>query len=596
MVSPLKQLIVEIHRRSIWQVLVIYVAGAWFSYEIIDAITDRLSLPAWLPVLAIILFLFGLPFVVATAFVREDAAPSLSPAEATPPDADAAKAEIETAAVRQEVRRRHRLLTWRTAGFSFMAALALWGVVAAGLLLFQGGGSAASDGHKSVAVLPFSNMSGDPENEYFSDGITDDIITQLSKIADLKVISRTSVMQYKGTEKNLRQIGEELGVATILEGGVRKVGDRVRINAQLVNASSDAHLWAETYDRELTDIFAIQGDVAQQIASALRSTLTPDEQERLRRHPTDNLQAYELYIQGRFFWNRRTVQDIQRAIELFERATELDSTYALAYAGLADTYLTLYSWNWMPWADAYPQADRTLRRALELDPLLPEAHASRAVLLEQQLDRAGAEAEYLRAIELAPGYAPAHHWYALMLANLGRFDEARAEILAAAELDPLAPIIGTNVGQAFFLARDYDAAIAQLEATIESEPAFQYAWVLLGRAYAEVGRNTEAVAALRRAVELEEWPNILLRLAYVLERAGQSEEANRIVEENTHGDRTRVALVYVAAGDAERAFEWLERAHADQSPFLHELKVEPGYDPIRSDPRFGELLRRMRLE
>jgi TolB-like protein len=564
MVSPLKQLIVEIHRRSIWQVLVIYVAGAWFSYEIIDAITDRLSLPAWLPVLAIILFLFGLPFVVATAFVREDAAPSLSPAEATPPDADAAKAEIETAAVRQEVRRRHRLLTWRTAGFSFMAALALWGVVAAGLLLFQGGGSAASDGHKSVAVLPFSNMSGDPENEYFSDGITDDIITQLSKIADLKVISRTSVMQYKGTEKNLRQIGEELGVATILEGGVRKVGDRVRINAQLVNASSDAHLWAETYDRELTDIFAIQGDVAQQIASALRSTLTPDEQERLRRHPTDNLQAYELYIQGRFFWNRRTVQDIQRAIELFERATELDSTYALAYAGLADTYLTLYSWNWMPWADAYPQADRTLRRALELDPLLPEAHASRAVLLEQQLDRAGAEAEYLRAIELAPGYAPAHHWYALMLANLGRFDEARAEILAAAELDPLAPIIGTNVGQAFFLARDYDAAIAQLEATIESEPAFQYAWVLLGRAY--------------------------------LERAGQSEEANRIVEENTHGDRTRVALVYVAAGDAERAFEWLERAHADQSPFLHELKVEPGYDPIRSDPRFGELLRRMRLE
>jgi TolB-like protein/Flp pilus assembly protein TadD len=477
-----------------------------------------------------------------------------------------------------------------------MAALALWGVVAAGLLLFQGGGSAASDGHKSVAVLPFSNMSGDPENEYFSDGITDDIITQLSKIADLKVISRTSVMQYKGTEKNLRQIGEELGVATILEGGVRKVGDRVRINAQLVNASSDAHLWAETYDRELTDIFAIQGDVAQQIASALRSTLTPDEQERLRRHPTDNLQAYELYIQGRFFWNRRTVQDIQRAIELFERATELDSTYALAYAGLADTYLTLYSWNWMPWADAYPQADRTLRRALELYPLFPEAHASRAVLLEQQLDRAGAEAEYLRAIELAPGYAPAHHWYALMLANLGRFDEARAEILAAAELDPLAPIIGTNVGQAFFLARDYDAAIAQLEATIESEPAFQYAWVLLGRAYAEVGRNTEAVAALRRAVELEEWPNILLRLAYVLERAGQSEEANRIVEENTHGDRTRVALVYVAAGDAERAFEWLERAHADQSPFLHELKVEPGYDPIRSDPRFGELLRRMRLE
>jgi TolB-like protein/Tfp pilus assembly protein PilF len=594
--SPLKQLIVEIHRRSIWQVLVIYVAGAWFSYEIIDAITDRLALPAWLPVLAIILFLFGLPFVVATAFVREDAAPALSPGESTLPEADAEKAEIETATVRREVRRRHRLLTWRTAGFAFMAALALWGVVAAGLLLFGGSSPATSDGQKSVAVLPFANMSGDPESEFFSDGITDDIITQLSKIADLKVISRTSVMQYKGTEKNLREVGEELGVAAILEGGVRKVGDRVRINAQLINASSDAHLWAETYDRELTDIFAIQSDVARQIASALRSTLTPDEQQRLRTQPTDNLEAYELYVQGRFFWNRRTVQDMQRAIELFERATEADSAYALAYAGLADTYATLYSWNWLSWADAHPQMDRNLRRALELDPLLPEAHASRALLLEEQLDRESAEAEFLRGLELAPNYAPAHHWYALMLAKLGRFDEARAQIQVAAELDPLAPIISTNVGWVSFLARDYDAASAQLEETTESEPAFAYAWVLLGEAYSQVGRHTEAVAAMRRSVELEEWPNTLLRLAYVLQRAGQSEEAQRIVEENTHGDRTRVALVYVAAGDAERAFEWLEQAHADRSPFLHELKVEPRYDPIRSDPRFGELLRRMRLE
>jgi TolB-like protein/Flp pilus assembly protein TadD len=477
-----------------------------------------------------------------------------------------------------------------------MAALALWGLVAAGLLLFGGGSPAASDAQKSVAVLPFTNMSGDPENEYFSDGITDDIITQLSKIADIKVISRTSVMQYKDSEKNLRRIGEELGVAAILEGGVRKIGDRVRINAQLINASSDAHLWAETYDRELTDIFAIQSDVARQIAGALRSTLTPDEQERLRRQPTDNLEAYELYVQGRFFWNRRTVQDMQRAIELFERATELDTAYALAHAGLADTYMTLYSWNWLPWADAHPQVDRNLRRALELDPLLPEAHASRALLLEEQLDRESAEAEFLRGLALAPSYAPAHHWYALMLAKLGRFDEARAQIQVAAELDPLAPIISTNVGWVSFLARDYDAASAQLEETTESEPAFAYAWVLLGEAYSQVGRDTEAVAALRRSVELEEWPNTLLRLAYVLEKAGQSEEARRIVEENTHGDRTRVALVYVAAGDAERAFEWLEQAHADRSPFLHELKVEPRYDPIRSDPRFGELLRRMRLE
>ncbi|UCC73831.1 MAG: tetratricopeptide repeat protein [Gemmatimonadota bacterium] len=589
--SRLKWLVLEVHRRSLWQVLLIYVGGAWACYELIDTISNRFALPDWLPALVVVLFLLGLPFVAATAFVREEVAPRVARTDVTP------ATEAEAAVARQAARRRRRSLTARNAGLSFMSALAVWGVVVTGWLVLGGGAGASATESKSVAVLPFANMSGDPANEYFADGITDDVITHLSKVADLKVTSRTSSMRYKGTQESVREIASELGVASILEGGVQRVADRIRINAQLIDAQTDEHLWAEQYDRALIDIFAIQSDIAQQIVTALEATLTGSEEEQIARWPTDNLEAYDLYVQARFLWNRRTAQDLQRAIGLFEEVIALDSLYAAAYAGLADTYATLYSWDLMPWEEAIPAAERALQRALELDPLLGPARATLANVLETQRDWVAADSEFVRALDLAPGYATAHHWYALMLAKLGRFEEALAEVRRAAELDPLSRIISTNIGWLHYLARDYDAAIEQLETVVAGEPTFAYPWALLGEAYAAAGRYPEAIAAMRRSVELEGWPNTQLRLAYIYERAGQSAEAARLLDEHrANGDPIFVALVFVAAGDSERAVESLDQALDQQSPFLNELKVEPRYDPIRSDPRFEELLRRLRLE
>ena len=592
----LKRLISELHRRSLWQVLMIYVGAAWACFELIDTVTDRLGLPAWLPGLAIVLFLLALPVVLATAFVRESdeggeggGTPLHGRIEATRPKPGVAYPQ-------PTFNSRRRMLTWRNAGLGFLVALAVWGVVATGWYAAYGRAPIATEVRKSVAVLPFANMSADPANEYFSDGITDDIITHLSRITGLKVISRTSSTKYKNTEKSLREIGAELGVAAILEGGVQQVGERVRINAQLIDAEKDEHLWAEQYDRELTDVFAIQSEITRSIVEALHSTLTGAEREHLERRPTSDLAAYDLYMPGRFLWNRRTPQDMRRAIVLFAEAIELDSLYAAAYAGLADAYTTLYSWDLELWEGTIPRAQQALEQALELDPMLGEARATLANILETRHDWIDAENEFVRALELAPGYATGHHWYALMLAKLGRFEEALAEIRVAADLDPLSRMISTNVGWIHDLARDYQAAIEQLDATVQSEPNFAYAHTLLGESYAALEMYPEAITALERSVELDPWFNYWVALAMVLAQAGQIEEAQRIVEENPLADATRIALVYIAAGDHERAFESLERAFETRSPFLNELRVEPRYDPIRSDARFGELLRRLDLE
>ncbi len=592
----LNRLISEMHRRSLWQVLTIYIGASWACFELIDTVTDRLGLPHWLPGLAIVLFLLALPVVLATAFVRESGDSTETAGPLAQREADVAKPTTGPAYPSLSFAARRRRLTWRNAGLGFLVALAAWGVIATGWYAAYGRAPTAAEQRKSVAVLPFANMSTDPANEYFSDGITDDIITDLSRISGLKVISRTSTMKYKNTEKSLREIGAELGVAAILEGGVQRVGERVRVNAQLIDAEKDEHLWAEQYDRQLTDVFAIQSEITRNIVDALHATLTGGERQRLERRPTADLDAYDLYMQGRFLWNRRTNQAMRRAAILFEQAIELDSLYAIAYAGLADVYATLYSWDTLPWEVAIPRAEQALERALELDPMLGEARATLANILETRRDWIRAENEFVRALELAPGYATAHHWYALMLAKLGRFEEALAEIRLAAELDPLSRVISTNIGWLHYFRRDYQAAVEQLELTLVNEPNFTYAHTVLGEAYAGLGMYAEAIRALERSVELEPWPNSRVRLAAVYAQAGRMAEALRLVDENPQADPTRIALVYVAAENGERAFELLERAFEERSPFLNELRVEPRYDPIRSDARFREMLRRLDLE
>src|SRR5881394_4019838 len=354
----------------------------------------------------------------------------------------------------------------------------------------------ASPNEKSIAVLPFENLSEETSSAYFTDGIQDEILTRLSKIADLKVISRTSTQRYKQTSQSPSQIAQQLGVANLLEGSVQKTNDQVRVNVQLITAANDTHLWAETYDRKLTDIFAVESDIATAIAKTLQARLTGAEKTAITKHPTANPEAYELYLKGRFFWNKRTAADLRKAIDYFNQALDKDPSYALAYAGLTDAYLILSQYGAASPADSFPQAIAAAKKAIELDDTLAEAHTSLACSLAYyDFDFEQSVKEFERAIQLNPNYATAHHWLSNgVLSALGQFEGAIAEGKRAVELDPLSLVINTDLGQDFFYARRYDEAIVHLRKTIEMDPRFYFAHWVLGTALQLKGQLSEAVA------------------------------------------------------------------------------------------------------
>jgi serine/threonine-protein kinase len=478
-------------------------------------------------------------------------------------------------------------------------------VAAVAVLKFFPGQSDAVD-RRSIAVLPFDNMNRDEENEYFSEGITEDIITQLSKVSDLRVISRTSSMRYKGTKKTLREIGREVGVGAILEGSIRREGDDLRITAQLVDARTDEHIWAETYDRQLTSIFAIQSDVAQQIAAALKATLSPSEKVRIERTPTEDIEAYDLYLKGRHHLNRRNPEGYEKSIQYFQDAVDRDPGYALAYAGLADTYLLLQLWHLRPPNETMPKAQSAALSALEADDNLAEAHTSLAAIRHWYLwDWEGAEEAYRRAIELNPSYATAHHWYAFYLRDMRRFDEAAAEILIAQNLDPLSLIINANVGLiAYTYTGQFDKAIDQIRKVLDMDPDFLPAHERIAFAYEQAGRTDEAVAAyvrtcemsglvseaqadeLRRVYEASGWEDFHRRyLEHLLERA-----------ESTYVAPFDIAYQFARLGRADETIEWLNRAYDHRSSELTAINVHPELRSLRADPRFHVLLRKLGLE
>jgi TolB-like protein/Flp pilus assembly protein TadD len=458
---------------------------------------------------------------------------------------------------------------------------------------------------KSIAVLPFQNMSPDPENEYFSDGLTEDILAQLAKIRDLKVISRTSIMQYKNTSKNLRRVGSELGVGTILEGSVRRAGGRVRVTAQLIDARTDEHLWAETYDRELDDIFAIQSDVAQQIAQALETQISPEVQARIERRPTDNLEAYQLYLKGLHQWNQRSDESVKKGIECFEQAIKLDPNYALAHVGLADCYVVLGNFGSYSPQEIYPKAKAAATRALELDDSLGEAYASLAqIQMSYDWDWEGAERSHRKAIALSPGYATAHHWYGYFLMFQGEFDRALAELHKAQELDPLSPIIVCNASFVHYFARRYDEALAVVQKAIEIDPSFPFAYSYMGFIHSGMESPGEAVAVYEKARELTgSWDLIdemCLGLAYA--QASRREEALEILTEMLERRRKGyvspvfISFVYLGLGRQEKALDWLETACEERDDWLRVLKVHPLLDELREEPRFIELLQKVGLD
>jgi serine/threonine-protein kinase len=456
---------------------------------------------------------------------------------------------------------------------------------------------------ESLAVLPLANLSGDPEQEYFADGMTDELIADLGQIEALRVISRTSVMQYKGVKKPLPQIARELNVDAVIEGSVLRSGDRVRITAQLIQAVTDKHLWAKSYERDLRDVLALQSEVAGAIANEIKIKLTPQEQARLASARPVNPEAYQAYLKGRLFWNKRTVQGLKKAIEYFNEAIDKDPSYGLAYAGLADCYNLLGTDILAAFRpeEAFPRGKAAAMKALEIEDTLAEAHGSLAwARLVYEWDWSAAEQEFKRAIDLNPNYGTAHHRYALYLASLGRLDEALAEIRRAQELDPLSPMINVNVGTIFFYARHYDQAAEQIRRALELDPNFAFAHWYLGRTYEQKSMHREAVRELQKAARLsEENPNFMAPLGHAYARAGQRAEAWKVLEQlkelskRAYVPAYAMVDIYTGLGEKEEAFTWLEKAYEQHCSWLVWLKVDPELDPLRSDPRFQHLLRRM---
>ncbi|HYK90846.1 MAG TPA: winged helix-turn-helix domain-containing protein [Acidobacteriota bacterium] len=457
----------------------------------------------------------------------------------------------------------------------------------------------------SLAVLPLENLSGDPSQEYFADGMTDALITNLSKISALRVISRTSAMHYKGTKKGLLEIATELNVDGVVEGSVTRSGNRVRITAQLVQTATDQHLWAETYERDLGDIVKLQNEVAQSIAQQVRIRLTPQQEAQLGTAARVNSDAYEVYLRARYFWNQRTESGLWKSIELFQHAIDIDPNSALPYAGLADAYLVLDGWTLeaAPLAEWTPKARAAAERALQLDPTLAEAHTVLAGVKHGSWDWDGAGFEYRRSIELNSNYAHAHHWYSQYLCELGRFDEGVEEAKLAHTLDPLNLLLGVDVGMRLYWARRYQEAIAPIRKTLELDSNFAVAHRFLGQVYEQNGMCNEAIAELRRAAELsKDNPIDMGALGHAYTVSGQRRQGMEILEKLRQLSQKRYvssfefALIYAGLGERDRAMQWLDRAFREHSAWMLHLKVDPRLDPLRSDPRFEDLMRRVGLQ
>ena len=455
---------------------------------------------------------------------------------------------------------------------------------------------------RSLAVLPLVHLSGDPEQEYFADGMTEALITDLAQIQDLRVVSRTSAMQFKGARQPLPEIARALQVDAVVEGTVARHGDRVRITAQLIEAATDRHLWARSYERDLRDVLALQGEVAASIAEEIRDRLEPKVKALRARERKVDPRAFEAYLRGRYHWNRRSADGIRRGIEHFQDAIARDPEYAPAYAGLAQAYDTLGSYSFLPPGEAFALAREAVTRALELDESLPEAHVAWGGVLQSHLwDWPAAEKEFLRALELDPNHAGAHHWYSDFLTAMGRKDEAVQAARRAAELDPLNLAINMTLGAAYFYARRYHEAIEQQKKTLDLDPTFAPAHRSMGGALEQLGRYDEAIEEYRKGVALSTDLYAKTLLAHTYAVSGRTDESRRLLSELAAGAGDRyvsaysLAAVYAGLGESDRAFEMLGRAFESRDRGMAWILVAPRFDPLRADPRFSDLLRRMKF-
>jgi serine/threonine-protein kinase len=456
---------------------------------------------------------------------------------------------------------------------------------------------------RSIAVLPFVNASADPDNEYLSDGISDELINALTKVEGLRIASRTSVFALKGKPQDVRAIGALLGVSVVLEGTVRKSGDRLRITAQLSAADDGRNLWSERYDRTLDDVFAVQDEISRTIVSTLRTTFLADIADPTPQRYTHNLEAYSLYLKGRYCWNKRSQEGVLESISFFKQAIDLDPEYALAYSGLSDAYALQVDYRSVPVTEGYRLAREYALKALELDETLPEAHTSLAwVLHVHDWDWLGAMREYHRALELNPGFATAHHWYSFVLLVSGQAEQAMMEALTALELDPSSLSVRRGVAWLSYYTRRYDQALYHLRRAIAMNPTSEDTYRVLGLVYIQQAEYGEGERAFREAITLS--PDLSYAtagLAHVLALSGRRGEAEALVAELEARARERyvtpvaLCIAHLGLRNVDQVFHWLERAYEDRRGWLTYMKVDPIFDPVKDDPRFAEFLRRMKL-
>lgn len=578
----------ELKRRNVYKVAVAYAVVGWLIAQIATQIFPFLEIPNWVVRLVIVLIAIGFPIalVIAWAF------------EATPEGIR--RTEVADAMPSTARQKKHAWIYVVVIGASISATLFFLGRYTAG------NRSAANSTNelpaKSIAVLPFDNLSRDPDNAFFAEGVQDEILTRLAKVADLKVIARTSTEKFKSSPENLPDIAKQLGALNILEGSVQKANDQVRVNVQLINAMTNAHLWAEIYDRKLNDIFAVESDIAKTIADALQAKLTGSEKKMMAAQPTVNTEAYELYHKGLSFWGQRSGDSLPKAIAFYEEAIGRDPNYALAYAGLANSYILLPYYTDTPLHDAATKARAAALKALQLDPKLAEGHIALGKIISfDDIDLIGAAREFQRAIELQPNNATAHHWYGNgPLAALGKFDEAIAEGKKSVELDPLSPIINADHGNNLYYARRYDEAIAQLRKAVELDPAFFYSHYNLGLALEAKGDLPGATAEYEKAAQLTDDPLVSSLLAAAKAKSGDKNAAEKALAEldrisqNREGCSYSRAVLYLSLGNNEQALRWLEQSFADRDGSnIGYAKIDPYLDPLRGDPRFEALVQKV---
>ena len=459
-------------------------------------------------------------------------------------------------------------------------------------------------GRGAIAVLPFANLSSEPDTEYFSDGLTEELIHGLTGVDGLMVVAWSSAARLKGQPVDVREIGRQLSVSTVLVGSVRSSGDRLRVMAQLIDTSNGQYLWSETYDRQMQDLFAIQEEISRAIVKTLQIKLMDRPGAPVIRHGAYNLEAYNLYLKGRFQWNKRTAEGLKRGVHYFEQAISVDPAFAPGYAGLADSYSLLADYGLVKPDEAMPAAESAARKALAIDPTLAEAHTSLALIRASYYwEWAEAEVHYLRAIELNPGYATARHWFAVdHLAMLGRMDEAMVQIEIAQQLDPLSPIIREGKGFLFLLTKRYDEALDEYRQMLELDSFFYKAFTAMGRAYTQKGMYEEAITMLQKGRSLSgDIPNILGALGQTYALASRPADARRLLEElselskRRHVPSTCFALIHLGLGEKQQALQWLENGRQKRELPLVALKVHPAYDDLRGEPRFQSLLQQIGL-